>query len=94
METGKPPFQKFLFVCENRREEGSCCMPKGERIRELLKKAVKDSGLASSVRVSRSGCLDVCVDGPNVLLMPDNRWFSHVEEKDVETILREVKASL
>ena len=88
MKLSKPHFLKYIFVCENKREEGDCCAPNGERLRELLKQAVKDKGLAEKIRVSRSGCLDVCAQGPNVLLMPDNIWFKQVEEKDVPEIIK------
>lgn len=88
MELSTPRFAKYIFVCENIREEGDCCGPESQRIRELLKEAVKTKGLATRIRVSRSGCLDVCSEGPNVLLMPDNIWFKCVEEKDVTEILR------
>ncbi len=94
MEVHKPRFKKYLFVCENTREKGSCCMPQGERLRESLKNRVKESGLSSSVRVSRSGCLDLCEQGPNVLLMPDNRWFSGVSEGDLDKIMRETEGGL
>jgi (2Fe-2S) ferredoxin len=94
MESRAPRLQKFLFVCENSREEGKCCMPAGGQIREALKKAVKDSGLDPKLRVSRAGCLDLCAEGPNVLLMPDNRWFSHVGKNDLEDILREARKGL
>ena len=87
MEAGTPRFQKYIFVCENCREEGRCCMPEGARIREKLKEAVKQRGLASNIRVSRSGCLDLCEQGPSVLLMPDNIWFSHVRVEDVDEII-------
>ena len=90
METSKPKFQKYLFVCENERETGDCCAPQGVRLRELLKAQVKARGLAGKVRVSRSGCQDACAQGPNVLLMPDNVWFKRVTEKDVEKILQSV----
>ena len=87
MELSKPHFLKYIFVCENKREEGACCSAQGEKIRELLKQSVKDKGLASKIRVSRSGCLDVCEQGPNVLLMPDNIWFKKVSESDIPKIL-------
>ena len=89
MQSSAPRFQKHLFVCENRRDGGkACCAGRGsENLRELLKNAVKAKGLDKSVRVSRSGCLDVCSEGPNVLLMPDNIWFSHVTEQDLDKIL-------
>jgi (2Fe-2S) ferredoxin len=88
MEISSPKFLKYILVCENDRPEGDCCSVKGGRLRELLKEAVKARGLASKVRVSRTGCLDVCAEGPNVLVMPDNVWFRRVEEKDVDEILR------
>lgn len=94
MQVGPPRSQKYLFVCENRREDGACCMPEGARLRERLKEAVKKQGLAARVRVSRSGCLDLCADGPNVLLMPDNKWFSRVSVDDLEEIMREARKGL
>ena len=88
MESATPRFKKYIFVCENRRDEGACCGPASERIRERLKDAVKARGLEGTIRVSRSGCLDVCAEGPNVLISPDNVWLKHVSESDVEEILR------
>ena len=64
-------------------------MPAGTVLREALKKSVKDAGLADSIRVSRAGCLDLCKHGPNVLMMPDNKWFSGVRESDLKEIMRE-----
>ncbi len=87
METSKPFHEKYLFVCENKREAGDSCAAAGERIRELLKEAVKKRGLSARIRVSRTGCLDVCSEGPNVLLMPDHVWFKRVGEGDVEAII-------
>ena len=87
MNISKPQFEKYVFVCENHRDEGNCCAPQGFDLREALKKIIKDRGLAKKIRVSRSGCLDVCGEGPNVLLMPDNIWFKHVAEKDIEKII-------
>ena len=88
MQAGPPAFEKYIFVCENERLEGDCCSGPGRKIREKLKTLVKEKGLAARIRVSRSGCLDVCSQGPNVLLMPDNIWFKDVTEKDVDEILK------
>lgn len=94
MEVTKPAFQKYLFVCENHRPEGDCCSEAGTKIRETLKSTVKARGLAGKVRVSRSGCLDVCNQGPNVLLMPDNVWFKRVQEGDIEAIVQAAEKGL
>ena len=66
----------------------------GAHIREQLKSAVKERGLAGQIRVSRSGCLDVCSEGPNVLLMPDDIWFKRVAASDVEAIVAKAAAGI
>jgi (2Fe-2S) ferredoxin len=88
MEITPSKFDKYIFVCENERPAGeACCQPEGTRIREALKQLVKDSGLASRIRVSRSGCHDVCAQGPSVLIMPDNVRLSRASAADVRLIL-------
>ena len=87
MHSGAPAFKKYIFVCENERAEGDCCAAQGKKIKEKLKELVKEKGLSSVLRVSRSGCLDVCAQGPNVLLMPDNIWFNQVSESDIQEII-------
>ncbi len=89
MQVSKPKFEKYIFVCENKRADGECCAGKdSERLRELLKQAIQNKGLKGRIRVSRSGCLDVCSEGPNVLLMPDNIWFKEVSQQDIEGIIK------
>ena len=94
MEISKPHFSKYIIVCENLREKGDCCGPAGGRLRQALKDLVKEKGLAGNIRVSRSGCLDVCSEGPNVLLMPDNVWFKRVGINDIEAIVEKAAKGL
>lgn len=44
-------------------------------------------GWTGKVRVSTTGCLGLCTQGPNVLLQPPGIWFSSVTETDLENIL-------
>ena len=92
METSKPEFEKYLFVCINERPEGervSCggtgC---GKDLAARLKEEVKKAGFGSKIRVSKSYCLDVCEDGPNLMLYPDNIWFKNVDIVDIPVILK------
>jgi len=97
MESNDLPFEKILFVCTNQREEGErvCCQRGGGcELRDTLKAMVKARQLRSRVRVSQSGCMDRCEDGPNVMIFPDNVWFSHVTSSDLEAILDAVVRSL
>ncbi len=91
MQESSPRFKKYLFVCEHSRDDGACCSPEGGKIREILKERVKARGLSGVIRVSRSGCLDVCAEGPNVLLAPDYVWFSRVVEGDIDAIIERAR---
>jgi (2Fe-2S) ferredoxin len=94
MEIVKPAFKRYLFICEHARDTGACCDKAGAQIRESLKNAVKAKGLDRVLRVSRSGCLDACAEGPNVLMEPEHVWFKSVTEADVEEILKRASEGL
>lgn len=97
MQIDDLPYEKIIFVCTNRREPGeriSCAYGGGCELRDALKAKVKARGLKPVVRVSASGCMDRCEDGPNVMIFPDNVWLSRVEAGDLEPILDAVAKSL
>ncbi len=87
MIVGTPAFEKYVFVCERAREGEACCVPEGPRLRSLLKEEIKCLGLNRRVRVRASGCLHVCEQGPNVLIMPDNIWLKQVKEDDIPAMI-------
>jgi (2Fe-2S) ferredoxin len=88
MEQSELPFRKMLFVCTNARDAGACCAARdGLMLRDTLKAAVKARGLAGTIRVSQSGCQDRCVQGPNIVVMPDNIWYAQVSVEDIPAIL-------
>ncbi len=70
MQTARVPYQKILFVCVNEREapETCCANRQSLAIAEALKARIKTLGLSRVIRVSKSGCLDVCAKGPNVMV--------------------------
>lgn len=96
MEISHSPYLKHLYVCINKRETGAACSTHGagEAIREKLKAYVKANGLKGKVRVSSSGCMDLCAQGPNVMVEPDHRWYHHVMLEDVDRIIQEQMAPL
>ncbi len=89
MVSSRSPYIRHLFVCVNQRDPGvTCCSHTGgEAILEELKGYVKANGLQGKVRVSKSGCMDLCAQGPNVMVEPDHRWYRHVMLEDVEKII-------
>lgn len=95
MDKAKVPFEKTLFVCTNAREGGrvACGNPGrgGLELCEALKAGVKERGLKGKVRVARSGCLDLCEQGPNVFLYPDGEWLSGLAPADAGAILKRLE---
>ena len=96
MQQAKVPYKKIVFVCVNRRAPGeSCCAERAsEPIAESLKARVKALGLGREIRVSTSGCQDVCAKGPNVMVFPDYVWYHGVTQADVERIVQDVITGL
>jgi (2Fe-2S) ferredoxin len=97
MDKNSLPHRKIVFVCVNERppEDRVCCTARnGVAIRNKLKSMVKERKLAHLIRVSQSGCMDKCEQGANVMIFPDNIWYSHVEESDCEALLEELITSL
>ena len=96
MEQSRVPFRKIAFVCINQRPEGEdCCAGRqSEAIAEALKARVKALGLSGKVRVSKSGCHDVCARGPSVMIFPDYTWYAGVTTDDVERIAQALAQSV
>jgi len=94
MEQTQSPYIKHLYVCIKQRDTGEdCCIDRnGEAIRDQLKAYVKASGLTGKVRISGSGCMDLCAKGANVMVYPGERWYSAVTLEDIgQLIERELK---
>ncbi|MBI1991978.1 MAG: (2Fe-2S) ferredoxin domain-containing protein [Candidatus Omnitrophica bacterium] len=91
MERSRVPYQKILFVCVNRREPDEvCCSHRdSEAIAAALKTRVKGLGLSRAIRVSKSGCQDLCAKGPNVMVFPDYVWYHGVTQADAERIIQD-----
>ncbi len=96
MERSAVPYRRILFVCVNQREPGKiCCAERdSEQIAEELKGRVKALGLAHLIRVSKSGCQDVCAHGPNIMVFPDHIWYQQVQLGDLDRILEDVTRGL
>ena len=96
MEKKSVPYRRTVFVCTNVRTDGraACANPGrgGDEICEALKHAVKKAGLKGKVRVARSGCLDLCAQGPNLFLYPEGEWRSGVTLEDVPELVKEIAA--
>jgi (2Fe-2S) ferredoxin len=84
--------RRYLFVCVNRRPDGtpkgSCAARGAEALHARLKALVKARGLAETeVRACTSSCLDTCWAGPTIAVEPDHFFYGRVEEADLEAIV-------
>jgi (2Fe-2S) ferredoxin len=86
-----PRFDRHVFVCTNCRApeaaRPSCTANGQSEIHTEMKEAVKRAGLANSVRVNKSGCLDQCEHGPTVVVYPGAIWYGFVKSEDVPEIV-------
>ena len=59
------------------------------QIRDHAKKKIKDLGLSGEgkVRVTQSGCLDRCEEGPVCVVYPEGTGYTYVDEFDVDEII-------
>ena len=93
MQDQQTPFICHIFVCLNDRQgtRRSCADGEAVDIHKKLKGMVAARGWKGSIRVSKSGCLDRCAQGPNVMIYPQQIWFSKVTEKDADKIISKIE---
>lgn len=86
------PYVCHVFVCTNDRlgKKKSCADGDSPAVRKLLKEEIGNRGWKGKVRVSQSGCMGLCAKGPNVMIYPQNIWFSEVSTGDVDLIVAKV----
>ncbi len=86
-----PKFERHIFVCANVRDPSSprgCCDPAGQaELQKALKGKLAERGLKGRVRANKSGCLDQCEHGPNMVIYPEAVWYGGVRKEDLDEIV-------
>jgi (2Fe-2S) ferredoxin len=82
----------YLFVCVNRRPDGtprgSCAARGAEALYAALKAGLKERGLAElGARACTASCLDVCWAGPVIAVEPDGYFYGRLVLEDVDEVL-------
>lgn len=93
MNKEKVPYRRMIFVCANVDEKDgrpACGKRGGLEICEALKSEVKARGLKGKVRALKSGCMDLCEKGPNLMVFPDQTLYSGVSPADVPSLHSEL----
>jgi len=93
LKQNESPYISHVFVCANDRggERKSCSDNNSPLIKAKLKDVVHEKGWQGKVRISTSGCMGLCVNGPNVMIYPQRIWFSEVSPDDVDEIVSAIE---
>ncbi len=79
-------YRHHIFVCTSGK---TCPLADSEEVHRALKKAVKEAGLKSTVRVNQSGCMNQCGHGPMVVIYPEDVWYCGVDVDGARKIVSE-----
>ena len=78
----KPTFH--ILVCNSYRiaggAQGACNRKNAPAMIQYLTEGAADRGL--DVAVSSTGCLNVCAQGPIVIVHPQNVWYGGIETEE------------
>ncbi len=81
--------ERYVFVCLNQRPaghpKGSCLDRGGALVFDALREE-QGRRLSKDVKVVATGCLEACLAGPAMLVVPDNVWYGGVTEDDVPAL--------
>ncbi len=88
--------RRYLFVCVNRRPDGtpkgSCAARGSVELHARLKEMLKEHGLSSTeARACTSSCLDTCWVGPSIAVEPDHYFYGRVGMQDLPEIVEALK---
>lgn len=92
-QQNRSPYIAHVFVCTNDRggARKSCADSNSPVVRAELKERIAARGWKGRIRVSASGCMGLCARGANVMIYPQQIWFSEVSPEDVDDILAAVE---
>lgn len=90
-------YQKHVFICINQRTNGkACCADHGtvedcqylkKQLKEKSRVEIKGANRAEKIRVSSSGCLGRCDEGPVLVVYPEQTWYSYETRDDLDEII-------
>ncbi len=87
-------YKQHLYFCTNAREAGkTCCQTGGDaaEVCSYAKERIRELGLAGKggVRVSSSGCMGRCSEGPTVVIYPEAVWYRYQTKSDIDNIIEQ-----
>jgi (2Fe-2S) ferredoxin len=73
-------YDHHIFICANQKAEGKkCCTESfGLEAVQKMRLLVRDAGLQKKIRIQKAGCLDVCQQGPALVIYPEGIFYGHL----------------
>jgi (2Fe-2S) ferredoxin len=84
-------YAKHIFLCTNQKAEGRpCCANTGASVFFLhIKEKLRSLKLhgEGKIRISQSGCLGRCNEGPCLVIYPEAIWYTYATFADIDEII-------
>ncbi|KTD17539.1 (2Fe-2S) ferredoxin domain-containing protein [Legionella jordanis] len=84
-------YTKHVFLCTNQKIAGKTCCANagGEPFFDYLKGKLLELGMhgPGKIRVSKSGCLGRCSEGPCIVIYPEGVWYTYATMADIDEII-------
>ena len=91
-------YKNHLFICTNQKDNNKQCCANGNASEMLAYAKQKAASLGlnkeSKFRVSGSGCMGRCADGPVLVIYPRGEWYTYNSKEDIDRILNSIAADL
>ena len=85
-------YGKHIFICTNERvnsERPSCGEAHGMELVKAFKQQIKERGLSVDMSAQKTGCMDLCEQGPMVVVYPEGIFYGKVSAGDVQEIVEQ-----
>lgn len=86
-------FTNHMFICTNKRDgKPSCGAHEASEVVTYAKEQAAELGLtkACKFRISSSGCLGRCKEGPLLAVYPSGAWYKYNNKEEVAAILSQI----
>lgn len=84
-------YKKHVFICTNQKAPGKKCCGEvhGMELVNTMKDLLKEKCMHLEIRAQKSGCLDVCAQGPALVVYPEGVFYGNVQTDDIKEIVEE-----
>jgi len=84
-------YDKHIFVCANQKAEGKKCCSEafGLEAVQHLRNKIKEANLPISIRAQKAGCLDVCQQGPAMVIYPEGVFYGQLTIEALDQIVEQ-----